>query len=88
MLDELLKVDWAWMFKFVTGGDAGLAGWCTAIGMLIIGFGIRAHNKVTAEANVNMIRMDKTMEELTDALIENSEVSKNATNIKEFSHSE
>lgn len=88
MVEELLKVDWAWMFKFVTGGDAGLAGWCTAIGMLIIGFGIRAHNKVTAEANVNMIRMDKTMEELTDALIENSEVSKNATNIKEFPHSE
>lgn len=82
MLDELLKIDWAWMFKFVTGGDAGLAGWCTAIGMLLIGFGIRAHNKVTAEANVNMIRMDKTMEELTDALIDNSEATKDAGNKK------
>jgi hypothetical protein len=74
MLDELIKIDWAWFWEFVGGPKAGLAGIATAIGILGMALSFRKHNKTLPETNVHMVRMEKTMEELTDALIDNNEL--------------
>lgn len=65
---ESIDVNLDWAIGFLTGGEGGLQGWVAAIALILASIRL----KKLAEITVALVRLDKTMEENTDALIENT----------------
>jgi hypothetical protein len=65
---ESIDVDISWFIGFVSGGEGGLQGWVAAIALIIASIRL----KKLAEITVSLVRLDKTMEENTDAVHRNT----------------
>lgn len=69
---ESIDVNIDWALEFLVGGPGGLQGWVAAIALILAAIRLKKLSDIT----VAMVRLDKTMDENTEALIENTKANK------------